>query len=101
MREDCEEGSASDSIQVLPRGNTFTDPPNAHRGLTGEVQAGLQEQLLERHALERRDVAWWGGEVRWELGKGRPIRTAKKVQVLPWGNTFTDPPRARGLTGEL
>ena len=86
LREDREEGFAVDQIQVLPWGNTLLIRPT-HGGLTGELLAVVQDQLLERHVLERRDVAWWGGEVRWELGKGRRIRTAKKVHVLPWSNT--------------
>ena len=48
-------------IQVFTLGNTFMLYPTCTT-LTGEFPARYQVQLLEWHALERRNVAWWGQE---------------------------------------
>ena len=64
-----QEGS---SIRCVALGQHFNHPHQAHGGLTGELPAVEQGQRLERHVLERRDVTWWGGEVRWETREGAP-----------------------------
>ena len=67
---------------VLLWGNTFTDPPHAHSGLTGEPVAVVQDQILERHVLEGRDVTWWDerGALREDREEGSAV---DQIQVLP------------------
>ena len=64
--EDREEPS---SIRPNPgvalRQHHFAALPHSQGELTGEVLAVAQVQLGELHVLERRDVTWWGGKVRW------------------------------------
>ena len=76
MREACEEGSASDSFQVLPWGNSLLIRPTCTVGLPvsckQQDKSSFSSDMFWRAAMSPGGTGRWGG-------KGRPIRTAKKV----------------------